>query len=220
MARSVPPQPSGSRWSDWATRLNTYLNIIRNKLQFQDADDSASEDGIILWDPDIDHVVVSYDNKFEPLAWGHNSYGAFYSNVTITAASTSTATAITWPSTALSQDVAIDGTYASRIVFTYGGTYQIDFSCELTAANSNDKTIYIWPRKNGTDIAYSTIVHSVKNSGESKVVSRSGIFEVEAGDYIEAYFAVTDTGLTIDGSAATAFSPAAPSATIMVTELR
>lgn len=220
MARSVPPQPSGSKWSDWAARLNTYLNIIRNKLQFQDADDSASEDGIILWDPDIDHVVVSYDNKFEPLAWGHNSYGAFYTTATITAASINTATAITWPNTALSQDVAIDGTHTSRIVFTYAGTYQIDFSCELTAGNSNDKTVYIWPRKNGTDIAYSTIVHSVKNSGESKVVSRSGIFEVEAGDYIEAYFAVTDTGLTIDGSAATAFSPAAPSATIMVTELR
>jgi hypothetical protein len=220
MPRSVPPQPSGSLWSDWAIRLNTYLNIIRNKLQFKDADDSASEDGIILWDPEIDHVVVSYDNVFEPLAWGHNSYGAFYSTATITAASINTATAIAWPSTALSQDVAIDGTYTSRIVFTYGGTYQIDFSCELTAANSNDKTVYIWPRKNGTDIPYSTIVHSVKNSGESKVVSRSGIFEVEAGDYIEAYFAVTDTGLTIDGSAATAFSPAAPSATIMVTELR
>lgn len=220
MARSVPPQPSGSKWSDWATRLNTYLNIIRNKLQFQDSDDSPSEDGIMLWDPAIDHVVVSYDNKFEPLAYGHNSYGAFYTTATQTAASTNTATAIAWASTALSEDVAIDATHSSRIVFTYGGTYQIDFSCELQSGNSSSKTVYIWPRVNGTDVAFSTIVHSVANAGESKTVSRSGIFEISAGDYLEAYFAVTDTNLTIDGSAATAFSPAAPSASIVVTEIR
>jgi len=218
--QSQPPSPTGSLWTDWAIRLNTYLNRVRTLLQHKSGDESAETEGVLLYDPELDHVVVSSNGAFEPLAWGHNSYGSFYSTVSHSAGSTNTATAITWENTALSNDVAIDGVVTSRINFTYAGTYQIDFSGELASGNSNSKTIYIWPRVNGTDIAYSTIVHSVKNSGDRKIVSRSGIFELNAGDYIEAYYAVTDTGLTISGSAATAFSPASPSATIMITELR
>lgn len=218
--QSQPPAPTGQLWTDWGIRLNTYLNRIRSLLQHKSGGESAETDGILLYDPEIDHVVVSSNGVFEPLSYGHNSYAAFYTTDTLTAASINTATGIEWDNTALSVDIAIDATYASRIVFEYAGTFQIDFSCELSSGNSNDKTIYIWPRINGTDIPYSTIVHSVKNSGERKVVSRSGIFEVEAGDYLEAYFAVTDTGLEISGSAATAFSPESPSATIVITELR
>lgn len=218
--QSQPPQPTGRLWSDWANRLNIYLNRVRTQLQHKVGGESADVEGIILYDPEEDHVVVSSNGVFEPLSYGHNCYAAFYTTDTLTAATADTATAIEWDNTALSVDITIDGTYASRIVFEHAGTYQVDFSCELTAGNSNTKSIYIWPRINGVDIPYSTIVHSVKNSGENKVVSRSGIFEVDAGDYLEAYFAVTDTGLTIDGSAATAFAPAAPSATIVITELR
>ena len=222
MARSVPPQPSGSRWSDWATRLNTYLNIIRNKLQFQDADDSASEDGIILWDPDISYVVVSKNNVFEPLAYGENINAAFYTTVTQSAASINTAYAITWENSALSNDklTIAASPNTSRIVFGHTGAYQIDFSAELVSSSASSKTIYIWPRINGVDIANSTIVTSIQNNGDRLVTSRSGMFSVQEGDYLEAMFAVTDTGLTINGSAATAFSPASPSATISITEIR
>ena len=218
--KSQPPQPTGSLWTDWAIRLNTYLNRVRTQLQHKFGDESAEQDGVFLYDPAIDHVVVSSNGVFEPLSYGHNCYAAFYTTVTHSAATTNTATAITWENTALSVDIDIDDTVTSRIVFTHGGTYQIDFTCEMQSGNNSDKTIYIWPRINGTDVPFSTMVHSVKNSGESKVVSRSGIFEVDADDYLEAVFAVTDTGLTIDGTAATAFAPAAPSASIIISELR
>jgi len=218
--QSQPPQPTGSLWSDWATRLNLYLNRVRTQLQHKLGDESAEEDGVLLYNPEIDHVVVSSNGVFEPLSYGHNDYAAFYTTATVTAASTNTATAIDWGSTAVSENISIDGTHASRVVFTHAGTYQIDFSCELQSNNSSSKTIYIWPRVNSTDVDFSTIVHSVKESGESKTVSRSGIFELDAGDYLEAMFAVTDTALEIDGSPATAFSPAAPSATLVVTEIR
>lgn len=218
--QSQPPQPTGSLWTDWAIRLNTYLNRVRTQLQHKFGDESAEQDGVFLYDPAIDHVVVSSNGVFEPLSYGFNNYAAFYTTDTLTAASTDTATLIDWDNTAVSVGISIDGTNASRLVFANAGTYQIDFTCELQSGNSNSKTIYIWPRINGTDVPFSTMVHSVKNSGESKVISRSGIFEVETDDYLEAVFAVTDTGLTIDGSAATAFSPAAPSASIIISELR
>ena len=217
--QSQPPQPTGDRWSDWALRLNTYLNRIRTQLQHKFSGESADTDGILLYDPTIDHAVLSKDNVFEPLAFGHNSYGAFYTTATHSATTINTPQAITWENTAYSADVAVDGTTTSRIVFTYKGTYQIDFSCELISSNSSSKSIYIWPRINGTDIPYSTIVTSIDSNGTRLVASRSGIFEVEAGDYLEAVFAVTDTAMIIQGSAATAFAPAAPSATIAVSEL-
>lgn len=219
MSQSFPPPPTGKLWSDWGIRLNSYLNRIRSQLQHKSGDESADTEGIFLYDPQIDHVVVSKDNEFEPLAFGHNSYGAFYTTATHSAATTNTPQAITWENTAYSADVAVDGTTTSRIVFNYKGTYQIDFSCELISSNSSAKSIYIWPRINGTDIPFSTIVTSIDSNGTRLVASRSGIFEVEAGDYLEAVFAVTDTAMIIQGSAATAFAPAAPSATIAISEL-
>lgn len=222
MTRAVPPQPTGTVWRDWALRLNTYLNLIRSKLQFLTATDRASEDGIILWDSDIEHVVVSLDNVFEPLSYGENINAAFYTTATHSAASADTAYAITWENTALANDkiTIASAPNTSRIVFGHAGTYQIDFSAELLSSNSSSKSIYIWPRINGTDISFSTIVTSIATNGDMLVVSRSGIFEIEEDDYLEAMFAVTDTALTIDGSAATAFAPAAPSATIILTEIR
>ena len=222
MTRAVPPQPTGTVWRDWALRLNTYLNLIRSKLQFLTADDRASEDGIILWDSTINHPVVSLDNVFEPLSYGENINAAFYTTATHSAASANTAYAITWENTALANSkVTIAASpNTSRIVFGHGGTYQIDFSAELISSNSSSKSIYIWPRINGVDVPFSTIVTSITNNGDAIVVSRSGIFEVEEDDYLEAMFAVTDTAMSIDGSAATAFAPAAPSATIILTEIR
>ena len=218
--QSQPPQPTGERWIDWASRLNTYLNKIRNQLQHRSIRESAQTDGIILYDQALDHVVVSRNNIFEPLAWGHNCLGQFYTTATHSAASANTAYAITWENTVYSEDIEVDDTATSRINFLRTGTYQIDFSCELISSNSSSKSIYIWPRINGSDIPFSTIVTSISTNGTRLVTSRSGIFEVTAGDYLEAMFAVTDTAMIIQGSAATAFAPASPSATLSLTQLR
>ena len=218
--QSQPPQPTGDRWTNWATRLNTYLNRIRTQLQHRFGDESAETDGVILYDPEIDHVVVSRNNVFEPLSYGHNCLAQIYTTASHAAASANTAYAITWENTVYAEDVEVDDTVTSRINFLRTGTYQIDFSCELVSSNSSSKSIYIWPRINGVDIPFSTIVPSISANGTRLVTSRSGIFEVTVGDYLEAMFAVTDTALSISGSAATAFAPASPSATLSLTQLR
>jgi hypothetical protein len=51
------------------------------------------------------------------------------------------------------------------------------------------------------------------------VVSRSAIFDVSAGDYLEAMWAVDSTSGFLDATAATAFAPAAPASTIAITRL-
>jgi hypothetical protein len=194
------------------------MTRTRDKLGYLTFGEIPTDEGIMLWDRETEQVVVSHDNEWQGL--GHNDFGAFYTTTNFTAAAANTAYPITWTNTAGGYHVTRDDTVTSRINFDHAATYQIDFSCELQSGNNSSKTIYIFPRINGTDIPYSTMVHSVKNSGESQTISRSGIFTVEAGDYLEAAYAVTDTALTIQGSAATAFAPAAPSATLMVTEVK
>jgi len=215
----IPPPPFGT-FQQWGERLNGYLQRVRDKLSFKNADSRASDDGLLLWDPSEDQVVVSTSGEWKVLRYGHSDHAAYYTTATYTAAAANTAYPINWENTAYEQHVDIDGTYPSRIVFEHAGIYQIDFSCELQSTNSSSKSVYIFPRINGTDIPYSTIKHSITANGESKVVSRSGIFTVEAGDYLEAMYAVTDTALRIQGTAATAFAPAAPSATIVISEVK
>ena len=215
-----PPPPHGTLWNQWGERLNDYLRRVQDKLSFKTADSRATQDGVLLWDAVEEHVVVSTDGAFKTLRYGHSDHAAYYTTATYTAASADTAYPINWENTVYEQHVDIDGTYPSRIVFEHAGIYQIDFSCELQSTNSSSKAVYIWPRINGTDTPYSTIKHSITSNGESKVVSRSGIFTVSAGDYLEAMYAVTDTALRIEGTAATAFAPAAPSATIVISEVK
>jgi hypothetical protein len=218
--QSKPPQPTGERWIDWATKLNTYLNRIRTQLQHKVSGENATSDGVLMYDPQLGHVVVSKDDVFEPLSYGHNCLAQIYTTATHSAASANTAYAVTWENTVYAEDVEVDDTVTSRINFLRTGTYQIDFSCELISSNSSSKSIYIWPRINGVDIPFSTIVTSISTNGTRLVTSRSGIFEVTVGDYLEAMFAVTNTALSISGSAATAFAPASPSATLSLTQLR
>jgi hypothetical protein len=216
--RNIPPPPYGESWKQWAEKLNAFMTRTRDKLGYLTFGEIPTDEGILLWDRVTEQVVVSHDNEWQGL--GHNDYGSFYTTTTFTAAAANTAYPITWTNTAGSYHITRDDTNTSRIYFDHAATYQIDFSCELYSTNSSSKSIYIFPRINGTDIPYSTIKHSITANGESKVVSRSGIFTVSAGDYLEAIYAVTDTALRIQGSAATAFAPAAASATLMVTEVK
>jgi len=215
----LPPPPQGPQWSQWGERLNSWLIRTKDRLRYLTASDTASDNGIMMWDPSDEQVVVSYDGEYKALRYGHSDHMLAYTTATHSAASTNTAYAITWENNPIAEHIAVDSGTTSRIVFDHAGTYKIEFSAELVSSSASSKIIYIWPRVNGTDIPFSTIVTSIRNNGDRLVTSRSGIFTVEADDYLEAMFAVDDTDLEINGSAATAFSPAAPSATIIVTEV-
>ena len=215
MSGEIPPIPQGSSWEVWGERINSYLVRVRNKLAFKDSDSRASQDGVMLWNPDGGTVEVSRYGEYCGLTY--NDRLLAYTTVTHSAAAADTAYAITWENEALSNHIYVDSTNTNRIYFEHAGTYKVDFSCELQSGNSSAKTIYLFPAVNGTDLPYSTIVQTVTDSGDSQTVSRSGIFSVSAGDYLEAKFVVTDTNLTIEGSSGITGAPDAPSAVIIIT---
>jgi len=63
------------------------------------------------------------------------------------------------------------------------------------------------------------MVNVITANDQRKTVSRTGLFQVESGDYLEAMFAVDDLDLDLHGIAATAFCPASPSVTLVITEV-
>jgi len=143
------------------------------------------------------------------------AYGGFLDYNTQTASVVDTATAITWGTTAYSKYISV-GSPTSRIVFQKPGKYYIHFTAQLSSASANAKTFWFWPRINGTDITGSTMRITVHDNSEAKTVARAAIFEVNSGDYLEAYFAVDDLDTSLEAYAAETFCPAVPSVTLMV----
>jgi len=215
----IPPSPMTGKWETWAERLNTFLMRTRNVLKSITNGDSAAEDGIMMWDRSKGHMVISTNGAFLPIPYGENSYGFFADFNNQTAVTVDTATAITWDTEAYSHNVSIDGVDSSKIVFDRSGIYALSFTAELVSSSASAKTFYFWPRINGSDVANSTMVTTLESNGQKKIVSRSGIFEVNANDYLQAMFATSDLTASLVTTAATAFCPASPSVTLSVSEL-
>jgi hypothetical protein len=210
------PEPKGDDWKSWARRLMQYLGQTRIPLVQQTGDESAAEDGQLMWDRTNKYPVVSKDGAWVQVVLEDGHYlGAVSTDQT--AALANTAYALTYTSSIA--DGITNGTPASRIVFAEGGEYMISFSAQISAGSSSSVDFYFWPRVNGTDVTGSTMVNTLKNNGARLVVSRSSIFQFSAGDYLEAYWAVSDTNGFLDATAATAFAPAAPASTIAITRL-
>ena len=216
---STPPPPLGGNWREWAERLNQFIRRTANKLDYKTSGESASEDGVMLWNEEIGHMVVSSNGEYLPIPYGENSYGFFADFNNQAATTINTATAITWGTTAYSHNVSIDGTDTSKIVFDRSGVYELSFTAELVSSSASAKTFYFWPRINTADVANSTMVTTLESNGQKKIVSRSGIFEVNANDYLQAMFATSDLTASLSSTAATAFCPASPSVTLSVSEL-
>lgn len=214
----IPPSPLG-QWNTWAERLNAFLTRTRGVLRFLTNDDSAAEDGLMMWDREKGHMVLSVNGAFQPIPYGENSYGYFVDFTNQTVSGADTATAITYNTSASSHNVSIDGTDASKIVFAKSGIYRLNFSAEITSSSASTVTFYFWPRINGTNVANSTMVTTLHNNGQKKIISRSGVFDVNANDYLQSMFAVDSTSGSLSTTAATAFCPASPSVTISVAEL-
>jgi hypothetical protein len=100
------------------------------------------------------------------------------------------------------------------------GFYQIDANIQMASSNSSAKTAYFWMRKNGTDVTSTTrAVTSDINNGFVTVALNYTI-TLQAGDYIELYWAGDSTNLTLDALAASAFAPSSPSVLVKVSQLQ
>ena len=213
-APSLPPV--GPDLRVWATSLTRALLRGLVRLNFLGQNDVPSENGIILWDDTNGYPVVSKNGEFRQIILEDGHYnGGIASNVT--AAAINTAYALTY--TPSLQDGVTNGTPASRLVVEEAGYYQISFSVQISSTSGSTVKFYFWPRVNGTDVVGATIISTLHQNGASIVTGRTAAFELDAGDYIEAMWAVDSTSGFLEAAAATAFAPAAPASTISIVRL-
>jgi hypothetical protein len=146
-------------------------------------------------------------------------YGQFKKTTSVSPAATNTAYAITFDTTEESNKVSI-GSPASRIVVEEAGIYNFSAHYTILSNNSSAKTTYFWFRKNGTDVPLSAFLTTSDINGGHMASGREDFFSLVAGDYIELMWAADSTNLELHASAATAFSPSAPSCLLSVMQVQ
>ena len=211
-----PPEPRDKDWQTWGRRMMSYLSQTRSALVQQTGDESAADDGTLMWDRVNQYPVVSKNGAWVQVVLEDGKYaGAVPTDQT--AASINTAYALTYTSS--TADGITNGTPASRLVFAEAGQYMVSFSAQIASTSSSTVNFWFWPRVNGSDVTGSTMKATLHDNGATNVVARTAIFELDAGDYIEAMWATDDTSGSLQVAAATAFAPSTPAATIAITRI-
>jgi hypothetical protein len=148
-------------------------------------------------------------------------YGAFQDSTDQTAANTTTAYSVTFNTTDYSNGVYLSN--SSRINVRNYGIYNIQFSIQFKNTTNDSQDVDIWFSKNGTNIDNSNSRFSLparKSSGDpSHLIAALNFFaELQAGDYVELKWRVTDTGVSIEqyGTSTSPTRPTIPSAIFTV----
>jgi hypothetical protein len=201
----------------WAQSIVNYLQRVASRLQFKPASASAADDGVILWDAAGGYPVVSKGGEWRQiiLADGHAIFGQ---DADITAAAANTAYKIALDAVLL-DDITLTGSPLTEITFVEGGLYSLSFSAQISSTSGSTVYFRFWPRINGSDTAGSTILASLHNNGATTTVSRTAIFSVSAGDVLNVMWATTSTSGYLHAHAATAYAPASPSVTLVISRI-
>jgi hypothetical protein len=111
--------------------------------------------------------------------------------------------------------------FSSHIKVARTGTYNIQFSAQLTKTDSGNDIMDIWLRRNGVDVPISnseiTITASLR-----QVATSNYIIDLAAGDYVEIMYSSADIATRIlaiaPGTSPT--RPAGPSITVAITQVQ
>ena len=211
------PEPYGDDWRTWARRMVQHLSQVRSALAQQTGGESAAEDGQIMWDRVNQWPVISRNGVWRQIVIAN---GVAHLEITTdqTAAAANTAYPLTYTIMAGSVGVSL-GTPASRIIFAEGGSYTLSFTAQTSSTSSSTVNFWFWPRINGVDIADSGMRNTLHQNGATMIVSRTQIFNVNAGDYLEAYWATDSTNGSLQHNAANAFAPATPASTLSISRI-
>lgn len=124
------------------------------------------------------------------------------------------AVALFMSETTSSNGVALDPADKSKVVFDTAGYYNIQFSLQLLSFDTAVDNVTIWFSKNGSNIDYSAGLGTIParisaSKPATAIISWNIIIPVNAGDYIQIYFA-SDSGNTLAVTYPPGTSPAHP----------
>ena len=113
-----------------------------------------------------------------------------------------------------SNGVAADSTDQTKIVFTYPGRYNIQFSAQLLNFTTSEDNVTIWLRQNGSDVAATAGIQEVVSKHGSSpgatIAAWNYFIDVNTNDYIQLAW-TSDTGNTVVATYPAGTSPVHPS---------
>jgi hypothetical protein len=216
MRFGVPPV--GSDLNTWANDLRRWLARTWDNLTFRDSAAPATQNGVLLWDASGGYPVVSKDGVWRQIVLA-DGYAVLNQDADITAAAANTAYKIALDDI-ITEGITLTGSPLTEITFVEGGLYKLAFTAQIASSSSSTVNFRFWPRLNGTDVTGSTIVASLHNNGATIVVSRTAIFSVNDGDVLNVMWATDSTNGSLKAHAATAYAPASPSVTLVISRVQ
>jgi hypothetical protein len=145
-------------------------------------------------------------------------FGAFSDTTLQAAASINTAYGMVFNTTDSSNGVSI-GSPSSRLVVDYQGVYNVQFSAQLDKTSGGAGNIYIWLRKNGTNVANTATTIAIQGTAARTVAAWNFIIQLDPTHYVELMWATDDTSVRILAASATSVWPAIPSVICTITQV-
>jgi hypothetical protein len=145
-------------------------------------------------------------------------YGSFSDTTLQTAASINTAYAMTFNTTDSSNGVSV-GSPTSRLVVANQGVYNVQFSAQLDETSGGTANVYIWLRKNGTNVANTASTVALQGSAARTVAAWNFLIQLEPTNYVELMWATDSTNARILAASATSVWPAIPSVICTLTQV-
>jgi len=132
-------------------------------------------------------------------------YGAFSDNTDQPAATANTPVIVSFGTTDLSNGITLSN--SNRLNVANDGVYNIQFSAQLQNTTNDAQYADIWFRVNTNDVVASASRFGIparKNTGApSHMIGAMNIYlDLNAGDYVQIVFAVSDVGVTLEHYAA------------------
>ena len=144
-------------------------------------------------------------------------YGTMVSTANQTNGGATTANAVSFDTYGPYNGVSI--TSGNQITFANAGTYLVEYELAFQSSTGANPTIYSWLSQNGTNIANSSCDFVLQGgASQPQVISQQFIVTVTAGQYIQVYWASSNTNVSLVYQAASSSptKPASPSAVINV----
>lgn len=218
----------------------TVLGLVRDIDTTGNAVGESWSDGDILWanpnypgqfskiKPTAPNIAISVASVMNvgvtdgsilvrPTVFPRLFYGSFVSTQPQTAANTTSAFAITLNRTEFASGFLIENN--TRIKALNSGLYNIQASIQFSSTNAAAKDIFIFPKKNGVNIPDSSSVFTITGNGTNLVPHLNYIVSLNANEYVELFFGVSDVAATITSPAVPAYSPNIPPVLLTVTEV-
>ena len=175
---------------------------------FSDAETSAALGALTS---DVQGLMLQPPPLVQPRA------GASFANTATQTIAASAATAVIFNTTTYSRGVGL--TTTTRVSPTGSGAFLLTFNAQLDKTAGGDSLAWLWFRKNGVNLADTAMRWKVRGSDAEIGASLSAVVVMGPQDYVEVMWASDSASVTLDATAATAFSPAGPSAILTVTQV-